>query len=149
MKSNRHTMILDIIRKMDIATQEELAEQLRQRGVVATQATISRDIKELHLIKVLGSNGIYKYAMLEQNDGTIDARLMRLFNESVLTVTSANNLIVLGTISGSANAAAKAIDSLAWDEIIGTLAGDDTILVIVDNNEDAEAVVARFRQMMQ
>ena len=135
MKLTRQTMILDIINKNDISTQEELAEELKRRNIVATQATIS--------------NGMYRYALMERAEDSMEERWMRLFSESVLNITAANNLIVLHTVNGTASAAAGAIDKLRWDEIIGTIAGDDTILVIARSNEDVPSVMARFRQMMR
>ena len=149
MKQTRQTMILDIINKNDISTQEELAEELKRRNIVATQATISRDIKELRLIKTQGAIGMYRYALMERAEDSMEERWMRLFSESVLNITAANNLIVLHTVNGTASAAAGAIDKLRWDEIIGTIAGDDTILVIARSNEDVPSVMARFRQMMR
>lgn len=149
MKLTRQTMILDIINKVDISTQEELAEELKKRNVVATQATISRDIKELHLIKTQDANGTYKYSFIDHNDDSMEERWMRLFSESVLSITSANNLIVMHTVNGTASAAAGAIDKLRWDDILGTIAGDDTILVIVSSNEAVPPTMAKFRQMMR
>ncbi|MBQ6476355.1 MAG: arginine repressor [Clostridia bacterium] len=149
MKLTRQTMILDIINKVDISTQEELAEELKKRNVVATQATISRDIKELHLIKTQDANGTYKYSFIDRNDDSMEERWMRLFSESVLSITSANNLIVMHTVNGTASAAAGAIDKLRWDDILGTIAGDDTILVIVSSNEAVPPTMAKFRQMMR
>ncbi|MGI6003977.1 MAG: arginine repressor [Christensenellales bacterium] len=149
MKSKRHNLILELVRTGDISTQEELAEALKKHSVIATQATISRDIKELRLIKVLGENGMYKYAKLEQNDSALDARLLRLFSESVLSMQHSGNIIVLHTISGTANAAAEAIDNLSWEELMGSLAGDDTIFVLIRSEQEVQAVLSRFRQMMQ
>ncbi|MGI6705487.1 MAG: arginine repressor [Clostridia bacterium] len=149
MKSGRHSMILDIIDKMDIETQEELAEELKRRGIDVTQATVSRDIKELRLIKVLSSNGVYKYATIDKAETGVTDRLIRMFSESVLSMDYANNLIVIKTISGSANAAAETIDALKWDEIVGTLAGDNTIFVVVRSEDMVESVIQKFRDLMK
>ena len=149
MKLTRQTMILDIINKIDISTQEELADELKKRNIIATQATISRDIKELHLIKTQDVNGVYKYSVIDRNDDTMEERWMRLFSESVLSITSANNLIVMHTVNGTASAAAGAIDKLHWEEILGTIAGDDTILVVLSSNEIVPSTMAKFRQMMR
>ena len=149
MKITRQTMILDIINKIDISTQEELADELKKRNIIATQATISRDIKELHLIKTQDVNGVYKYSVIDRNDDTMEERWMRLFSESVLSITSANNLIVMHTVNGTASAAAGAIDKLHWEEILGTIAGDDTILVVLSSNEIVPSTMAKFRQMMR
>lgn len=149
MKSIRHTAILEIIEKRNIETQEELAEELRERGIVVTQATVSRDIKELHLLKVMSETGGYKYATLDKAEKGVNERFIRIFSESVLSIAGANNLIVIKTLTGSANAAAEAVDSLKWPQVMGTLAGDNTILVIVRSNEEIEGVMDRFRSMIK
>ncbi len=147
MKSLRHSMILEIIESQDIETQEELAEELKRHGMRVTQATVSRDIKELRLLKVLSEGGGYKYATAERAEQRINDRLIRIFSESVLSMASANNLIVIKTLSASANAAAEAIDSLKWPEVLGTLAGDNTILVVVQSDDAVESVLSRFKSM--
>ena len=103
MKTVRQVAILDIIEKQDIETQEELAEALRKRGIAVTQATVSRDIKELRLLKVLSPHGVYKYATADKAEHGLSDRLIRMLTDSVLSITSANNLIVVKTLSGSAN----------------------------------------------
>lgn len=147
MKSVRHNMILEIIEAKDIETQEELAEELKRRGVKVTQATVSRDIKELRLLKVLSENGGYKYATVERAEKGMNERFIRILAESVMSMESANNLIVIKTLSASAAAAAEAIDSLKWPEVLGTVAGDNTILVIVRSNEAVETTMARFQSL--
>lgn len=149
MKSVRQVAILDIIEKQDIETQEELAEALRKRGIQVTQATVSRDIKELRLLKVLTSNGVYKYATADKAENGLNERFIRMLSESLLSVTAANNLIVVKTLSGSANMAGEALDSMHWPEILGSLAGDNTILLIVRSNEETPEVIARIRDMMK
>ncbi|MDL2206169.1 arginine repressor [Eubacteriales bacterium OttesenSCG-928-N13] len=149
MKSVRHAMILEIIESQNIETQEDLAEQLKRHGVRVTQATVSRDIKELRLLKVLSENGGYKYATAERAEQGLSDRFIRIFSESVLSMTSANNLIVIRTLSASANAAAEAIDSLKWSEVLGTLAGDNTILVIVQSDDEVEGVLNRFKALVR
>ena len=149
MKSIRHAAILEIIEKQDVETQEELAEMLEDRGISVTQATISRDIKELHLLKVLSENGGYKYATLDKAEKGMTERLIRIFSESVLSMNHASNLIVIKTLTGSANAAAEAIDSLRWSPVVGTLAGDNTIFVAVRSVEEVEGVMERFRLMLK
>ncbi len=141
-------MILEIIEAKNIETQEELAEELRHHGVNVTQATVSRDIKELRLLKVLSDNGGYRYATAERAEKGINDRFIRIFSESVMSIAGAGNLIVLKTLSASAPSAAEAIDSLKWPEIIGTIAGDNTILVIIKNIEDVDEVIARFRELI-
>lgn len=147
MKTTRHALILEIIEAKNIETQEELAAELKQQGINVTQATVSRDIKELRLLKVLADNGGYRYATAERAEKGVNERFIRIFTESVLTITGAGNLIVLKTLPASANAAAEAIDSLKWPEIVGTIAGDNTILVIVKNIEDVDDVVERFKDL--
>ena len=130
MKSARHSLILEIIEEKDIETQEELAEELNRRGMKVTQATISRDIKELRLLKVLADHGGYKYATVERAEKGMNDRFVRILSECVISVESVNNLIVVKTLSASANAACEAIDSMKWSEVLGTIAGDNTLLVI-------------------
>ena len=149
MKSVRHDLILDIIDKKDIETQEELAAELKARGVKVTQATVSRDIKERRLLKVLSENGGYKYATAERAEKGMSERFIRILAESVMTIESAVNLIVIKTISASAQAAAEAIDSLKWPELLGTIAGDNTILVIARSEEAVESVVSRFHALIK
>ena len=149
MKTARHAMILQIIAEQDVETQDELAEELRKRGFKVTQATVSRDIKELRLLKVLSENGGYKYATAERTEKGMSERFIRILAESVLTIESAVNLIVIKTISASAQAAAEAIDSLKWPELLGTIAGDNTILVIARSEDAVESVVSRFHALIK
>lgn len=139
MKFKRQAAILDIITSNEIKTQEELSAHLRERGYNATQATISRDMKELRLIKVASHSGGYQYSTPEQSSAaTHMSRLKNIFRECVVKVDRAQNLVVLKTLVGMANAAAAAIDAMKIRDIVGTLAGDDNILVILRTNEDAE-----------
>lgn len=149
MKTVRQVAILDIIEKQNIETQEELAEALRLRGIRVTQATVSRDIKELRLLKVLTPTGAYKYATADKAENGLSERFIRMLAESLLSVASSNNLIVVKTLSGSANVAAEALDSLHWPEILGTLAGDNTILLIIRSEADVPAVQTRLQEMMK
>ncbi|NLX71295.1 MAG: arginine repressor [Clostridiales bacterium] len=150
MKMHRHTQILKIIEEKDIETQEELAYELRNHGFDVTQATVSRDIKELRLIKVLTPSGTYKYAAMDNRTDTKNwDRLIRVFSESVVSMDYANNLIVVKTLSGNAQAAAAAIDALNWIEILGCVAGDDTILVVVRDSDTALSVMERFNKLIK
>ena len=149
MKTVRQVAILDIIEKQDIETQEDLAEALRKRGINVTQATVSRDIKELRLLKVLSAGGVYKYATADKAEHGLSDRLIRMLTDSVLSITSANNLIVVKTLSGSANVAAEALDSLHWSEVLGTLAGDNTILMIIRSNEEVPMIITRIQELMK
>ena len=125
------------------------ASALNARGIRVTQATVSRDIKELRLLKVLTPSGKYKYATGDQADNNLTDRFIRMLAESLLSVSSANNLIVVKTLSGSANVAAEALDSMHWPEVLGTLAGDNTVLLIIRSNEETLTVTSRIREMMK
>ncbi len=148
MKNARQTAILSIIETKDIETQEELANELKAIGITSTQATISRDIKELRLLKVLSASGGYKYATAEKADHGLSDRFARIFVDSVLSISYANNIIVIKTLSGSANAAAEAIDSMRWPEILGTMAGDNTIMVVTRKNEEAPVIVDALKDII-
>ena len=149
MKTVRQVAILDIIEKQEIETQEELASALNARGIRVTQATVSRDNKELRLLQVLPPSGKYQYATGDQADNNLTDRFIRMLAESLLSVSSANNLIVVKTLSGSANVAAEALDSMHWPEVLGTLAGDNTVLLIIRSNEETITVTSRIREMMK
>ena len=144
MKSVRHAVIKEIIESQDIETQEELAAALRARNIDVTQATVSRDIKELRLLKVLSESGGYKYATADKAEHGLADRFIRIFSESVISITPANNLVVIKTISGSAHVAGEAIDSLKWPEVVGTISGDNTLLVIALSAQDAETLMHKF-----
>ena len=149
MKSKRQEKILELIAQNAIETQEELLAQLSACGIPSTQATVSRDIKEMHLIKVLAEDGVYRYAMIDKNDQGVGDRLIRMLSDSVVDINSANNLIVIKTLSGSAHVAAEAVDSLHWPEVLGTVAGDNTILIIVRSNDEVDAVIRRFKNIVR
>ena len=148
MKSARHNLILEIIEGKDVETQEELAEELKCRGVKVTQATVSRDIKELRLLKVLSEHGGYKYATVERAEKGMNYRFIRILTESIVNIDSVNNLIVINTLSASANAACEAIDSMKWSEVMGTIAGDNTLLIITRSNEAVETLMGRFNSLL-
>lgn len=149
MKNARQTAILSIIERENVETQEELASKLREMGIVVTQATVSRDIKELRLLKVLSPNGSYKYATADKAEHGVSERLVRMFVDSVLSISHSGNLIVIRTLSGSANAAGEAIDSMRWPEILGTICGDNTIFVAVRSADEAPAVVEKFQEILK
>ncbi len=149
MKNARQTAILSIIEQNDIETQEELAGKLRDMGIVVTQATVSRDIKELRLLKVLSGSGGYKYATADKAEHGLSERFVRMFKDSVLSVSSAGNIVVLKTLSGSANVAGEAIDSMRLPEILGTMAGDNTVFAVVQNETEAVETVKRFQEMLK
>ncbi len=149
MKSTRQAAILNLIDKHDIRTQKDLAERLKVQGFTVTQATVSRDIKEMRLLKVLSGMGEYKYATADQAEHSVSDRFVRMFVDSVISIQSAGNIIVIKTLSGSANVAGEAIDSMRWPEILGTLSGDNTIFVIVRDAQDAGDVVKKFYEILQ
>ncbi|HHW02672.1 MAG TPA: arginine repressor [Thermoanaerobacterales bacterium] len=148
MKAKRHMKIREIIKEKPIETQEELAEELRNQGFNVTQATVSRDIKELRLIKVLRDNKHYCYAEPERS-AFISDKLLRMLRESIISIAYSENLIVIKTLSGTAPAAAEAIDGLNWSEIIGTIAGDNTILVIASSKSVVKDVVEKFENIIK
>lgn len=149
MKAKRQALIREIVENQSIQTQEELAEALRAHGMVVTQATVSRDIKELHLLKVLAEDGGYRYATMDKSEQGMNDRLIHMLADSVLDMQSANNLIVIHTLAGSAHVAGEAVDSLKWPEVLGTIAGDNTILVVVRSNEEVDTVLRRFRGIIK
>ena len=136
-RSTRQSKILDIIAKKDIETQEELVGELLNCGIIVTQATISRDIKELGLVKTLASNNKYKYTSVKSRDLKVSAKLLNVLKEAVITIASANNMVIVKTLSGSANAVGMVIDQMHFPEMFGSIAGDDTLLVIAKSNEGA------------
>ncbi len=149
MKSARQVAILEIIASGGVETQEELADELRKRGFQVTQATVSRDIKELRLIKSTSSDGSYRYITVDKTKSGLNERLIRVFSETVVSMRSAYNQIIIKTLSGSANIAAETIDSLQWPEILGTIAGDNTILMIVRSVEEVKPVMERLNALMR
>ncbi|KGN00972.1 ArgR family transcriptional regulator [Clostridium novyi A str. 4570] len=149
MKIQRHSKILEIINTKDVETQEELAEELKKRGVDVTQATVSRDIKELKLIKVLSENGRYKYATIAKSDGLLANKLVNVFSNTVISVDNVQNFVVVKTLSGSGSAAAESIDSMNFDGIAGTIAGDNTIFILTINENKAEEIVKKLKKMLE
>lgn len=149
MKAARHAMILDLIETHNIETQDDLAMRLRDRGINVTQATVSRDIKELRLIKVLADDGGYKYATVDKAEAGMKERFVRIFSNSVVSIASAANLIIIKTISGTGSAAGEAIDSLRWNEVAGTLAGDNTVFVAIKDIKSVPELVKRFNAMLK
>ncbi|MDD2496061.1 MAG: arginine repressor [Tissierellia bacterium] len=145
-KYTRQTKILELISKSEVETQEELAEVLKNMGIDVTQATISRDIKELRLVKVMSKSGKYKYATIGQSQEGITDRLNKIFENSVVSIDNAMNMIILKTIPGAAQICASAIDFMGIEEIVGTLAGDDNVFVAVKDMEHVDDVLQEFRK---
>ena len=150
MKRFRYTKIKEIVQSRPIETQEELAKALQEEGIEVTQATVSRDIKELMLIKVPTSDGHYRYALSqEQNMLMSKNRMARLFQDSIVRVDSALNQIVIHSMPGSANMVAAAIDLAKWENVIGTIAGDDTILIITNSTESVPKITKVIVTLMK
>ena len=147
LKSKRQNEIIRLITSEDIETQEELASELRTLGYKVTQATVSRDIRELRLIKVASTDGGFKYAKPERHEIAVSERLTRILAESLVNVDSSNNIIVVKTLSGSANVAAEALDNLGWPEILGTIAGDNTIFIVTHTETDTNEISERIRRL--
>ena len=140
MKKNRHAKIVELIEKYDLETQEELAEKLRQDGYDVTQATVSRDIRELKLSKVPLGDGRQKYVLLRESHGEMGEKYVRVLQEGMSSMGMAQSLLVVKTVPGMAMAVAAALDAMHMKEIVGTIAGDDTIMLAVRSGEDAEIV---------
>lgn len=149
MKSERQAMIRTLLKEQMIQTQEELAEALRDRGFQVTQATVSRDMKEMHLIKVPAASGGYRYAVPEREGPGLSERLIRMLKDCVLSVEAAGQMIVVKTISGSANTAAEALDSMDMPEILGSIAGDNTIFLAAGDPAGAQRASDRIRQLTE
>ena len=148
MKYNRQNEIIAHISELEIETQEELPEQLRRRGYMVTQATISRDIRELKLVKVAGAGGKYKYALPHHEENAISSKFYNLLVETLTGVDSANNIVVVKTCAGMAQGAGAAIDSMGRDDIVGSVAGDDTIIIVMRTNEAATILVSELREII-
>ena len=147
MKKDRHLRILKLIEENEIETQGELAQMLRQSGVKVTQATVSRDIRELGLIKVPASSGRQKYEAAKQANEE-ENRFIRVLRDSVQSVDHAQNLLVIKTGAGMAMAAAAALDHLRFPEIVGSIAGDDTIMAAVRTVEETKELMEKIRHML-
>ena len=144
LKKDRQNAILAIISKRAIETQEELTEELRKHGYIATQSTVSRDIRELKIVKISVDNEHYKYAIKAADPIENKAKYRNILMETVTAVDSAQNLLVIHTYPGMANAAAAAIDSVFRHEILGSIAGDDTIIAVLHTTEEAGATCRRI-----
>ena len=148
-KKIRQAKILDIIETKHITTQEELTKYLKEEGFDATQATVSRDIRELRLTKSSDKNGAYKYTVKESGTDHPANKYAKILIEATVSRTVASNLLIIKTYSGMANAACAAIDRLGWTEIAGSIAGDDTIMCATRSEADAERLTARIREMVK
>ena len=148
MKKVRQSKIIELINKYNIETQDGLIEKLREEGFDVTQATASRDIRELNLVKVSFGGGSYKYAESPKDDMNISVKYKNILKETLVSVDYACNTIVLKTYSGMAQAAAAAIDNMGWSEIVGSVAGDDTILIVMRSDESAKEFNTKFHSLI-
>jgi transcriptional regulator of arginine metabolism len=147
-KGQRHIRIREIITSNDIETQDELVDELKNAGFNITQATISRDIKELHLVKVPLMDGRYKYSLPADQRFNPLQKLKRMLIDAFVRIDSAGNLLVMKTLPGNAQAIGALMDNLDWEEILGTICGDDTCLIICRTPKDAEKVTNQFLDML-
>ena len=149
LKKNRHNTILEIIARQEIDTQEELSRQLKEAGYDVTQATVSRDIRELNLYKVSADGGKQKYAILQQEGSRhLEDKYIRVLKDGFSSMDMAQNILVVKTVSGMAMAVAAAIDAMHFQEIVGSIAGDDTIMMAVRTVEDTEKLMGRIRELL-
>ena len=150
MKAKRHAKILELIEEFDIDTQEELQDRLNQAGFTVTQATVSRDIKELRIVKELDARGTYRYSAARSDTGaTFSAKLNTIFRECVTGFDSAQNMVVITTLPGMAQAAGSALDSMKLPQIVGTLGGDDTVFLVMRDTAAAQELCNEIRRMLQ
>lgn len=147
MKNDRHAKIIELITQYDIETQEELTERLYHAGIRVTQATVSRDIRELKLTKVSVDKGRQKYVVLKPEEG-MGEKYIRVLRDGYASMDMAQNILVIKTVSGMAMAVAAAIDAMKWKEVVGSIAGDDTIMCAIRSVEDTVAVMAKIRKIV-
>ena len=147
MKSGRQSEILQIIAERDIETQQQLLEALAERGVKSTQATLSRDIKDMRLVKELGPNGSYRYVATHNDAENYDERLKKIFRESIVSYDVAQNIVVLKTLPGLANGACSALDGMDIEGLVGTLAGDDTAFLAMKDNASANTLYKEIESL--
>jgi len=149
MKSKRHLKIINIIKDRNVKTQEELAQALQDEGIEVTQATVSRDIKDLGLIKIATEDDSYKYALPSETDRIkMVRRIEKMFKNFVLSIDVSGNLVIIKTLSGTASGLASALDNLEWDDVVGCVAGDDCIFLAVDEKSDRDQVANRLKELI-
>ena len=149
MKKDRHQKIKELVEQYEIETQEELADKLKEAGYVVTQATFSRDIRELKLSKIPMGAGRQKYAVLSNNDHYLGDKYIRVLRDGFVSMDMAQNILVIKTVSGMAMAVAAALDAMKLKEIVGSIAGDDTIMMAVRTVEDTQAVMGKIRNVLE
>lgn len=148
MKVNRHAKILELISKYRIETQEELAERLNQEGFKVTQATVSRDIRDLKLTKVPDGEGKQRYAPHQSADSSMGEKYIRVLREGYLSMDMAQNILVVKTVAGMASAVCAALDAMKWQEIVGSIAGDDTIMCAIRSVDETVEVMDKIRKIV-
>lgn len=148
MKVNRHAKIIELINQYSIETQEDLATLLNQEGYKVTQATVSRDIRDLKLTKIQGENGKQKYVVLKTTQTELAKRYIRILKDGFVSMDMAQNILVIKTVSGMAMAVAAAIDEMNWNEVMGCIAGDDTIMCAIRTVEDTKIVMDKIRKIV-
>ena len=149
MKIERHSQIIRLISQYDIETQEELAEKLNESGFQVTQATVSRDIRELKLTKIALDGGKQKYAVMHAHSSNLNEKYLRILKDGFSSMTMAQNILVVKTVSGMAMAVAAALDALKFSEVVGCIAGDDTIMVAVRTVEDTQILMDKIHLMIE
>ena len=149
MRYTRQNKIIELITTEEIDTQEKLAEMLKNSDFDVTQATVSRDIKELQLVKTLSSSGKYKYSLPDTTVRQPSDRFIKIFRDTIQSVDFSGNMVVVKTLTGCANAACEAIDSLGFSHILGSVAGDSTIMLVIDDPSKSKDVVNRFRELLK
>ena len=148
MKIARHAKIIDLINRYDIETQEELAERLNQEGFAVTQATVSRDIRELKLTKISLNGGKQKYAVMHSHSTDMDEKYLRVLKDGFVSMEMAQNILVVKTVSGMAMAVAAAIDATRWQEVAGSIAGDDTVMCAIRSVDDTLLVIDKINKIL-
>lgn len=149
MKSARHEKIIELIQQYDIDTQEELASRLNQAGFKVTQATVSRDIRALKLMKVAGKDGKSRYAILSETSAELGDKYTRVLHDALTSIDIGQNMIVIRTVPGMAMGVAAALDALRWKEILGSIAGDDTVMCVARDGEQAQAAADRLKGILK
>ena len=148
MKVNRHAKIVELVNKFHIETQEELADRLKEEGFQITQATVSRDIRDLKLTKVQAENGRQKYVVMQATENALRDKYIRIMKDGFVSMDMAMNIIVIKTVSGMAMAVGAAIDEMHWNEIVGCIAGDDTVMCAIRTIEDTTVVMDKIRKLV-
>ena len=148
LRTARHAKILEIISQKEVETQEELCAELNAMNYVVTQATISRDIRDLHLFKVAGTEKKYRYSYINEDESEVSPKMRNLFRDCVVGVDYAQNLVVIKTLTGNGANAGIVIDKLNYDEVIGSVAGDDTLLVVCKDTDAAKGVAEKIKAFM-